>query len=476
MKKTSIAFLFLLSGVMLFAADKGVGDSATVNASFETIWGVDLNTGYTGFDKAVDIDFEWALGEWSDYSSDISEVSFSKPYGMAFISGGLINFRILDHQDARSGDRERDNIEDNRTKSASGFGDDLEIQIMFENAWSKIIFNPFYVLLEADIQNFDRQNGYNFEKNQDAIRANWAYIGSRIPLSYILDSNDWWKDGETDAIQNEVTNEGVKVADTAGVSLGYGGEKLKAAYSIGTQKNWETNEFNRYDMAFDIEVKPVNKLTLNASVVSGINYENFPVKFGVGSAYEFPLGYTNFNLQPFGGLDAYFSGQGDDAYKYMNTEVAYGVNFTWPGENGWGFEWLSDDDRNRYSGITLSGNTVTIEEETRNNLSITMFEDTVTGLIPDLGSSLLFEIKDLGSADQQLAYGAYVEYLFHGMARPFMKVESKSGDLDGDIAFSGGTEFLFIPNAGITAKYESQTINDTAADAGLVTVAVKIEL
>ncbi len=456
-----IVLFFSLSLLNLYSADKSINDTAKITGNMTTTWGTDLNTDASGFSEKIDIDFLWDVGEWGDYSSDISDVSFKKAYGMAFVSGGLVRFKIENGDDGN--DLKMDNNEGN---------DIMKVQVQLENAWAKVIMNDFYVLLSAAGTNYERQAGYNFNGSRDALRANWAHIGSRLQKSYILNTDDWNVNDDMDAIGT--------TGPTAGLTFGVDLENFRTYLSIGSENDMTKNIDNEYDFSWSAEWKPVESLVVNSSVISGINYDAIPLGFGTSLLYDYKLTST-LTFKPFIAFDGKFNYDDNNDYTSIYSETAYGLTLEWPGANGWGQEWLFDNSdgleygfeknwSNRYSGFTVSGNMVNIDNIQFHNIQASLYEETIEGLIPYIGASLLFEMKDITSTDMEYAFGGHIEYNHMNMFNVFTKAERSIDDdrsLD-DIYFAAGIDWLSIPNITISLRYDNSSINDLDKDMGQV--------
>lgn len=464
LQKSLAILLILLSGQTVFSADKAVETKATINGNITTIWGSDIDNESTGFSESIDINFNWDVGGWGDYSSEVSGVNFNKAYGMAFVSGGLIRFKLED-----------DLVIDNNSGT-----DLLNIQILFENAWAKIVKDNFYIQLAADGTFYNREAGYNLDYSKDMVRANWAHIGSRIQKSYILDSDDWNTNGDMDAVKNE--------GSTAGLTLGADFEGYKTYLFVGSPDDMYDNTDNVYDFAWGNEFKPMDKMVISASVYTAINDPQFnPLGFGTAISHSVNL-TGKLALEPYLAFDGQFQDDGIDPWATLDSEFAYGLTLKWPGPNGWGYEWLFDGERGtnygfeanyskRYSGFTLSGNMVTIDDVVSHNLQASLYEDTTGGLIPDFGGSMLFEVKDLTSDDMIYAYGAHIEYNYFNIVEAFARVENKNASLDEpEIYFGAGFSWLGLPNTTMTLRYDNEKINNTDESKGIVQVICNLDI
>jgi len=449
------------------AADKSIGDSASINGNFTTSWGADLDNNSSGFTENIDINFNWDVGGWGDYSSDISGIDFNKAYGMAFVSGGLIRFKL--ESDINENDLEIDN---------NSGRDLLDVQILLENAWAKIILKDFYIQVAADGTFYNREAGYNHDYSRDILRSNWAHIGSRIKQSYILNSDKYNVSGDMDVIKSN--------GSSAGISFGFNSDNFKTYLSLGSPNDMYNNTENKYDMVWASEMKPFKNIIINTSAYSGVNYNYQPLGFGSSISYKKEI-TKPITLEPFVAFDGKFQPKGNNDFGYFNREIAYGLTLSWPGSNGWGYEWLYDESRGteygfeanyskRYSGLTISGNLVTVNDTSTNNLQISLFEEAKDGLIDNLGGSLLFELKDF-TEELQYAYGAYAEYNFYDIFSINSRIENKNSlDENVNIYWGSGISWLDIPNTVFTLRYDNEDITNNTKSYGSIQFIINLSL
>ena len=441
-----------------------INTTAQLDARIGAIWGFDFTSNQSGFREIVELDFAWDIHSYTQFESDTDGISvLSEPYGMVRLSGLHLEFTA----EGESGDF-------SEISGSHGLG------INYEQIYGQINFFPFYLLLASSNSgnHFTRVGGFNFRRSTSAIRANWAHMDYRIQWDGVVSTDLWSLSGSADGIKN--------LRSTSLIGLGYEVGETEMMFAVGSPSDWETNTENRYDFGYSIETPLVDNLTMRASVATGINYDVMPLQFGTSFGYRHALNNT-LTLRPYIAADGWFRGTEDNMFDRLRMEQTAGIVLEWPGPTGWGYDPLLDMELNRFSGLSISLQNLSpdVTDGEFNDsiaLAISLVEETSAGLVPGLGASSVFEIKDLQQKSGQFdtSYGLYMEYdldQFLPFARVLKTDASSGGFADEAISLETGVQLRIIPNAVITAKYFTSEINDVQnADTSLATIEVLVTL
>ncbi|MBN2618026.1 MAG: hypothetical protein JXR64_06905 [Spirochaetales bacterium] len=472
MKKILLTLLLTTLGFSLFAINSYEGGTdegryaksspanSSVKVEFElgTIFGYDIQEGQSGFKEIIDLDFTYILNPFTIYKSDTTDIKYGDPYGIVDVSGCSVELNINDE----SGDK-------------NSYSDTL-ISINYELIYGKIVFDPFYLLVAASSagNHYDRNNGWNFSRGTSRIRANIAHIGYNVPWTGIVSVAPWSISGAADAIDNEGAE--------SMLGIGYIVGMTEMMVQVGSQYDWETNENNELDFGYQIESNPIGNLTLKGQLFTGINYDVLPLNFSVGAGYYQDI-TSNLNLTPFIGYDGTFVEGEDPSLDNLKSETSVGISLGWPGSVGWGYEPLNDKDYDRFSGVTIGTSVLTLpEEDPRISIGLSLFEDGKAGLIPNIGSSIVFEIYDLTdymATDRgyiKTSYGVYLDYNINDILKPYTRVKKLEGKDDSPVKLEAGFEYTAIPNTVITVSYETENVVDISNNKGLFITEFKVVL
>ncbi len=473
MKNSAILLvLLLLLSSNLFALNSYTGGNdegrysvqeeanTAVKVEFElgTIWGYDIQEEQSGFKEIIDLDFTFIINPFTKYKSDLDPEDYDGPYGIAEVSGGSVELDIKDE----AGDKQ-------------SYSDTL-VSINYELIFGKIVFDPFYLLVAASSagNHYDRNSGWNFSRGSSRIRSNIAHIDYNVPWSGIVSPAPWSGTGPSDTIDNEGAE--------SMLGLGYIIGSTEMMVQIGTPYDWEENVDNHYDVGFQLESNPVGNLIVKSHVFSGMNYDTLPLNFSLGAGYYQELTDV-YSLVPFIGFDGTFEEDEEPALDVFKSETSIGLSLRWPGGLGWGYEPLNDRDFDRFSGLTVGSSILNQEgEDPRISLAVTSYEETNGGLIPNLGTSLVFEIYDLTdykSTDRdyiKTSYGVYIDYNIKDMLKPYTRVKKVEGKDDSPLDFEIGAEFTLIPNTIITVSYETENLLQVEDNKGLFATEFKVVL
>ncbi len=460
-KTVILGALMVFISTTVFSIDKIMGTTAQLNANFTTTFGADLDTQDMGFEENLNLGILWQVGGYETQSTPAPEDDF--PFGEAVVTGGIVKLKFENLTITDQGD----------TNKATSFTPD----IWFENAYARLVLNNYYMQIFKDYDGSAGHNskvGFNFDTSLSSIGSNWAHIGPRVNKSYLFGGEQW-------EIQEGMDN--VKDSkNEAGIAVGMDLENFRTYVAVGSDKGMEDNVDNQFDFSLAAEYKPLAEVTVLAGATTGINYKNgddntIPLGFGGSAEYGYVLTDT-IKLKPFVAFDGLFVADGDDSFAGMNKEIAYGITIEWPGHAGYGYEWLQDSTKgktygagegegHRYPGASIAGISIeTGEDDFMHNFHMSVYEESVGGIIPNLGGSLIFEIKDVTDTTTEgikLAYGVYTEYDLMGYYVPF--VQSSCEDIlidDSDdlvVELSVGIKIKTLANTEIQLRYDNDVIN-----------------
>lgn len=460
----------LALGSVCFAETENLMDenlptqSSKINTSIElkpklgTIWGYDFTTEKSGFKEVIDLDLEWEILGYKSYETDVSDLEYGLPYGMAMFSGGHLTLKLQN----QTGDMSSTNEVANKTLYPV-------FSINYEKIWGKIVWDPFYLLVAANEKNFyERHTGWSFATANNKPRANWSHIGYRVQgWSSSVNSNYWAVSGVSDQIKTE--------GEEAGIGIGYIGSSTEVLF-MTTSKAWDdTANDNMYDVGLSLESNPVGNLMVNASVVSGANYDVTPLGASAALGYRFDLTNT-IAFQPHTAMDIKFSGTESDPMESYATENSLGFDIIWPGSTGWGDNPLANAETNIFAGLTVDGSVILYKDgDPAYNMAVSLHEDGVGGLIPNLGVTLVYELANLQDPEYINTYGFYAEYNIWNQFKPYTRIKKQlDTSVSEEVSGEFGLEITVIPHSVITVKYESKDISAISEEAnkGLFTTAI----
>lgn len=459
MTKRILATVLLIAVIAspLAALGKETG-GLSINGGMRTTWGLNFDqkddegnsTITSGFSSRFLFDVAWNLLPWEKISSGGEWEGFN-------VSTDVTAYIDAEYIGKGSGWKPKQN---------------LEATINFSEVVSTISYSDFYLLVGAEAQDFDARGNQSFSRARDMIRANWAQLQSRIPTSYIL-SSDWQVDGASDNVNG--ADDAIQGAN-AGIGLGIENQSISAILMVGSEDDWKSSEHNAYDIGYNVDLRLIPGLGLRQGSFVKLDEDTTPLKVGIGADYSVDLG-NGFALVPYVGFDAAWS---DLRTGVMDgSELAYGLTFSWPGPNGYGYlpsyneesgprPWARNT--NRYSGVTLSG--INLFDNSPNSdqlmhLSLSVFDATEGGLVEGLGLTGLFELKDITGARPENAFGLWVNYKTPVGLVPFAEVkkttysysESESKDV-APLFLKLGATFTSLPGAELEVRYENDDLTD----------------
>lgn len=499
MKKLLFALLLVSIGFSAFAQFTGdrtenlfdenlptqsspIKPSITFKPKLGVIWGYDFDRGESGFHEVVDLDVEWEILPYKDYSTDTEDLEYGLPYGMVMFSGGHFVLKMQD----QSGDMAVDGTGGATAKQIYPY-----FSLNFEKIWGKVIWEPFYVIVAANDTNFyERHTGWNFATSNNFIRANWAHMGNRVQgWQSPLNDNLWTLANKYDTL-NTTTG-------SAGIGVGYVASVTEVLFQVGsTDINFDsdhffngapaaqgTNKDNAYAFGLSVESNPIGDLQVRASTYTGINYksptglDNTPLGFSGMLGWRYDITNT-LSFTPHTAMDIAFSRVDEDPFGTYRTENSFGFDIVWPGSTGWGDNPLINKETNIYAGLTVDS-IITMQEfeDPTMHLSVSLHEDNAGGLVPNLGTTFVYEIKNLITPDPvegaekdkpQMFYGVYVDYNLWNQFRPYARIkktttnaaitaeDAKRLPLQTEL----GVEITYIPHTIITLKYQSANFVD----------------
>lgn len=468
LKKAIAAGIVLLCGFSLSAENlfdenlptqsRKINTSVDIKPKMGFLWGYDLDNNTSGFEEIVDIDMEWEIVSYQTSETDSSDVDIGMPYGSVLFSGGHLTLKIQDE----SGDL-------SATAGAKNAEMTPILAINYERLWGKIVWDPFYFLLAANDKNYyERHTGWSFPTSNSRPRANWAHIGSRV---------QGWDQTTPYAITGNydiVKNNG----GAAGVGLGYIGSSTEVLFlttsplSYRPKDGFPANEDNKYDFSLSMESNPVGNLMIQASALSGVNYDILPLAFSAAFGYRFDITNT-IAIQPHTAMDLQFIGTESNPTDSYQTENSFGFDVIWPGTQGWGDNPLLDQEYNIFAGLTVDGAIVTEKDkDPRMNMAISMHEDGAGGLVPNLGTTLVYEWFALESDKPLNTYGVYVDYNIWNQFRPYTRILKFTDTSTSKISGEFGLEITVIPHSFITIMYKTPDLSKVNDNRGTVTTSV----
>lgn len=476
MMKKSLALFLLVLGAAVFAETenlvdenlptqtKKVNTAVSLKPKFGTIWGYDFNTGNTGFREIIDIDMEWEMLSYMDHATDVEDIDYGLPYGMAMFSGGHFTLKLQN--------------EDGDMSSSDGNGGTTLVplwSINYEKLWGKIIWDPFYLLVAANENNFfTRPTGWSFATANSRPRANWAHIGNRVQnwLGILNPTTKWMLTGKNDQLSTQ--------GGGAGLGLGYIGGASEVLVQVASDSDWVSNKDNKYEFGASVESNPVGNLMVRGSAVYGVNYVNVaPFGFAGSLGYRFDVTNT-VAIMPHTAMDFKFLGKSDDPTSLYATENSFGFDVIWPGANGWGDNPLINQETNIFAGLTVDGSVYKLkDQEPVINAQVSLHEDDAGGLIPNLGTTFVVDLANVMEGTFAYAYGVYVDYLLWNQFKPYTRVfhtYMNPADLRTDQVLQTeiGMEITVIPHSVITVKYESPDLSRYEDNKGLFTTSVMV--
>lgn len=453
---------FLIIVMVLFVIDVYADDMPTIKGSLTSTYGVnfDFEEVRAGLKEDFDFDIIWPLIPY-EYSEEGENGKFRIETDFT----GSLDLTILN--------------QDSEWVSDQDIGQKLTLEI--SNFYSKIYYDNLYFLVGSKRTGYERQDGYDITRSTDKVRANWAYLTSRVAWSYIL-NNDYQVDRGSDIIN------GVDGAQGSEDSIGFGGDtdNLSWIFMFGTKNDWTVDEDNRFDIGYNVSYTGIDSLTINQGTFTRIqNDESIELGAGVGFEYSYPISQS-LTLKPNVGTDVFVTDLEETLLK--GTEISYGVTLEWPGVSGYGYIPLQENEDNkgelnnhRSSGITIAGinyidgNT---SDDDQFNIKISALDPREGGLVNNLELAALVEIVDvseIANDEHNLAFGLYADYTILDAYRP--KVNAVMRTIDDDRKFpvelSVGVVYVGIPSAEIGIVYENDNLSTIEDKPGRILFSVK---
>jgi len=474
MKKATL-LLFVLLGVSLFAADAPEGTlfdenlpshSEKVGGSLEfkprvgVAWEYDLQNNQSGFTELIDLDLVWEIAPYKDHITDSSDVEWGNPYGVTMFSGGHLLMKI-------------ENVPGGMNAS-DGEGDytmEPVFSLNYERLWGKIVFDPFYLLVAANSHNhYNRVTGFSFAAANNMPRADWAHLGYRVQkwAGAVNNVSDFYTiGGNANTVSASSANEGA-------LGLGFitGPTEIFAQVS---SKQMQSNPDNEYEASLAVESNPVGNLILKASVFGGINYATYsdmPLALSFDMGYRFDLSQA-LAFVPHTAMDVRFVGTNDAPFSETETENVVGLSLDWPGTSGWGDNPLADAESNVFSGISVEASITNRPsfDVPVINLVASMHEDTSGGLIPNLGTTWVYEMANIQDSDKlKNTYGVYLDYNIWDQYKPYTRIKKvQDSPIYKEVAGEFGLEITTIPSTVFKLIYESPDISKLSDNKGVFT-------
>lgn len=426
------------------------------------VWGYDFDNKISGFQEIVNLDMEWEILPYKDYTTDTSGVEYGNPYGLVMFSGGHFVLKVQDQKG------------DLTSFGGSGGGQiDPYLTLNFEKIWGKVIWDPFYLVLAANETNFyERHTGWSFPTANNFVRANWAHMGNRV--------QGWKSPANTDAWTLTTMYDRVGGSTgAAGLGLGAIFDTTEVLFQVATttlnfdryfsnKASYEGmdgiggNKDNKYDFGLSVESNPIGDLQVRASAYTGVNYQTTPLGLSGMLGYRYDITNT-ISIVPHTAMDISFRPKNNNDFGSYITENTFGFDIIWPGSTGWGDNPLIDKESNIFSGLTVDAGLVMKEfKEPEMSMAISMHEDGAGGLVPNLGVTLVYENRWMihPTQDSQQYYGVYVDYNIWNQFRPygrFIQTKEQVEDITA-IKTELGVEVTIIPSTVITLKYQTRDL------------------
>lgn len=425
------------------------------------VWGYDFDNKISGFQEIVNLDMEWEILPYKDYTTDSSGVEYGNPYGLVMFSGGHFMLKVQDQKG------------DLTSVGGSGGGQiDPYLTLNFEKIWGKVIWDPFYLVVAANETNFyERHTGWSFPTANNFVRANWAHMGNRV--------QGWTSPANTDSFTLTTMYDRVGgTTGAAGLGLGAIFDTTEILLQVATTSlNFDRymtnktsyegegiigNKDNIYDFGLSLESNPIGDLQVRASAFTGVNYKTTPLGFSGMLGYRYDITNT-ISFVPHTAMDISFRPKNGDDFGSYITENTFGFDIGWPGSTGWADNPLLNKETNIFAGLTVDGSVVMTEfKKPEMSMAVSLHEDGAGGLIQNLGVTLVYENRWLvhPTLDAQQYYGVYVDYNIWNQFRPYGRFIQTEGQIvdNGAIVTEIGLEVTIIPSTVITLKYQTRDL------------------
>jgi len=436
---TSILLALAVASTSVFALNEDIGTGVTLEGKAKASAGYSLDNEAFGITDQFDIDFKWGAMGYGKRESEVSDDT--APHGIFSAAGFELS---VQRQDIAG-----------RQDAAFNWIMDLG------QLWARVVLNPMLTLhVASDGSSYKRaESGYNFMQSFDAAGSNLAHIGARFQYSTYRGQ---WDDAtvEEDIVSNNV-------AENGNIGLLFDLDMIKGIASLGTASDWnETNDDqkNKLEGGLALEVAPLDPLLVQAMG----NYSMATEVAGYSAAAQWKQDVTDdISVAP----RVAYDGKMFTADSYSDSEISAGVTVVWPGISGYGHHrFLASDNfymssgfdakGNRYSGLDAGltyGLMGADNAEDVLNARVTMLEETEGGLIPNLGMTFFFEVKDIldASKAQEEAYGVYVDYLINGNIRPALYVGEPNDDA---LHVEASVEYTGIENTAFQLSYKNDRL------------------
>ncbi|GAB6090561.1 hypothetical protein [Spirochaeta dissipatitropha] len=351
--------------------------------------------------------------------------------------------------------------------------------INFSDVYSRIYFDRLYFLVGASETNYERLDGYNLISSSDRIRANWAYLTSRVAWSYLF-TPDYNISEKADMVGGIDGNQGSE----SSVGIGGDHDTLSWLFMFGTLNDWTVDASNRYDIGYNVSYTGISNLRLNQGAFVRYAEDLLDLGAGIGAEYSYPIS-NELVLKPNAGVDIHVKNLND--LSLSGAEIAYGLTLEWPGADSYGFLALQEDSRRwkqinlRYSGVTISGINYIDGDSAENdsfNLRFSALDPRDGGLVHALELAALLELEDvlqIPNEGHNIAFGLYVDYTFAGSFRPKLHTVMKTlgPERDFPVSLSVGIDYVGLPFAEFGLVYENDDLSSFQEKPGRILLSAK---
>lgn len=454
-RKTGFLFVILIA----LAANGFSLESPQINGVLSATFGVnfDYEEVRVGLSERFQFDLAWPLLPYTH----ISSAGENEKFRMEISFTGFLEYSI---------ENQTSGWEQNPASNWT---------INFSDVYSRIYYDNLYFLVGAEETNYERLDGYNLISSSDRIRANWAYLTSRVAWSYLFNP-DYNISNKADMVGGIDGNRGTE----SSVGIGGDHQSLSWLFMFGTLNDWTVDAANRYDLGYNINFRGISNLNLNQGTYVRYVDDLFDLGAGIGAEYSYPI-IKDLVLKPNLGFDIYVNNLQE--MSVSGAEIAYGISLEWPGAESYGFLPLQEDHRPwkqtnlRYSGLTISGIHYIDGDSAENdslNLRFSVLDPRDGGLVHSLELAALVELEDvlkISDDAHNLAFGLYADYTINGAVRPKVNTVMRSlgPDRDYPVSLSVGLDYVGLPFAEFGLAYENDDLSAFQEKPGRILLSAK---
>jgi hypothetical protein len=266
----------------------------------------------------------------------------------------------------------------------------------------------------------------------DKLADSWAYLDTRVQYRRDLVSTmgidtqsetNYW----TYSSQNTPMDSLSLLASGAMIGLQHADASFAYMVKLATQYDYTfvnvtPTNMNGLAFGFDYAVTPAALPGLRAlgSITAQYEYgadkEADPVFSGLKIGYDVPIrGLRDVSVEPYAGYDVRFGvPEGFSGQVKIAHEIAAGTTVHWPGQGGWGYDYLQSRSGVVYPGLTLAYDLFVPDTggAVQHNLLVTLREDSGdAGMLLGIGSEAVLQYFDFtNTANAKALASLYVDY------------------------------------------------------------------